>query len=81
MESHFRVLESFGEAVRLFRTEQDLSQEALGQLCDLDRTYIGGIERGERNPTVESILKVANGLGVRASELFARFERLHEGRE
>ena len=81
MEPDHRIPKCFGEAVRRFRVEQDLSQERLGELSDLDRTYVGGIERGERNPALKSIFKLANGLGVAPSRLFDRFERLYEGLE
>lgn len=48
-----------------------MSQEALAAQCELDRTYISGIERGTRNPSLTNILKIADSLGVSASELFA----------
>jgi transcriptional regulator with XRE-family HTH domain len=62
--------------VRALRSERGLSQEALAFACDLDRTYISGIERGERNPSLTNILKLAAALGTRPAELFARAERL-----
>ncbi|MDE3069985.1 MAG: helix-turn-helix transcriptional regulator [Acidobacteriota bacterium] len=65
---------AFGLAVRTLREERGLSQEALALECHLDRTYIGGIERGERNPSLTNILKIAAALGVRASALLARGE-------
>jgi len=42
----------------------------MGEACDLHWTYIGGIERGERNPTLESVYKVAKGLKIKISDLF-----------
>jgi transcriptional regulator with XRE-family HTH domain len=42
----------------------------MGEACDLHWTYIGGIERGERNPTLVSVYKVARGLKIEISELF-----------
>ena len=42
----------------------------------MDRTYVGGIERGEKNPTVGSLRRLCEGLGVRSSELLARAEML-----
>jgi transcriptional regulator with XRE-family HTH domain len=60
----------FGERVRELRKQKGLSQEALALVCDLDRTYIGGIERGERNISLINIHKIAEGLGVDARELF-----------
>ena len=53
-----------------WRTEKKFSQEALAMACDLDRTYIGGIERGERNVSLVNIQKIASALGVPVRELF-----------
>ena len=61
---------AFGRRVRELRTAKELTQEALAMACDLDRTYIGGIERGERNVSLINIHKIASALGVRARELF-----------
>lgn len=61
---------AFGRRVRWLRTEKELSQEALAMACGLDRTYIGGIERGERNVSLVNIQKIASALGVRVRELF-----------
>ena len=62
--------------MRAAREEQGLSQEELGFESDLDRTYISGIERGVRNPTVETLARLCRALGVRVSELVARAEEL-----
>jgi transcriptional regulator with XRE-family HTH domain len=69
---------AFGRAIRQLRDEQGLSQEALAHACDLDRTYISGIERGTRNPSLTNILKVAEALGVGTAELFGRAEQLQD---
>ena len=61
---------TFGKRVRELRTAKGLSQEALALACDLDRTYIGGIERGERNVSLVNIEKIASGLSVPVRELF-----------
>ncbi len=61
---------AFGQRVRELRTKKGLSQEALALACDLDRTYIGGIERGERNVSLVNIQKIATALGVHVRELF-----------
>ena len=66
--------EAFGRVVRTVRTERGLSQEELGARSDLDRTYISGVERGKRNPTIQSIWLIAGGLGVEPSELLVRVE-------
>jgi transcriptional regulator with XRE-family HTH domain len=59
----------FGRRVRKLRRERDLSQEALGALADLDLTYVGGVERGERNPSLVNICRLAGALGVEPSAL------------
>jgi len=58
--------------------EQRISQERLAQLAGLDRTYVSGIERGERNPSLTNILKLAGALQVGVSELAARAEGFAE---
>jgi transcriptional regulator with XRE-family HTH domain len=65
-----KIQERFGERVRELRKEKGLSQEALALGCDLDRSYIGGVERGERNISLINIYKIAEALGVAAKELF-----------
>lgn len=59
----------FGIQVREQRTSLGLSQEKLAEICDLDRTYIGGIERGERNVSLKNIQSIAIALKVSLSEL------------
>ena len=59
----------FGKNVRKLRENQGMTQEKLAELCDLHRTYIGGIERGERNVSLENIQKVADALGVKIEHL------------
>ena len=66
---------TFGRAVRELRLEQNLSQEALGERGGLHRNYVGMIERGETNPTLEMILRVSRALGIRASAIVSRVER------
>jgi transcriptional regulator with XRE-family HTH domain len=60
--------------VRHFRAQREFSQEELGDEADLDRTYVSGVERGERNPSLESLLRISDGLGIRLSELAAYAE-------
>lgn len=60
----------FGEKVRKERMKRGLSQEKLGFETGLDRTYISGIERGERNPSLNNIGKLAKALKVSLSDLF-----------
>lgn len=66
--------EAFGSAVRVRRSDLGLSQEALGFRCKLDRTYISGIERGARNPTLDVIWRLAQGLETKPSTLLASAE-------
>ena len=56
--------------MRELRKQKGLSQEALALTCELDRTYIGGVERGERNISLVNIHKIADALGVSTRELF-----------
>ena len=58
-----------GNNVKKFRKERDLSQEALAFECGLHRTYISGVERGVRNPTVTVLEKIARALSVQPGRL------------
>jgi transcriptional regulator with XRE-family HTH domain len=60
----------FGKAVRQKRTKLGVSQEAFADMCQLDRTYIGGIERGERNVALVNVEKIAKTLWGRIAGLF-----------
>ena len=64
-----QVQKDFGHRIREFRKERGLSQETLALACDLDRTYIGGVERGERNISLLNIYKIAAALDLNAREL------------
>lgn len=64
-------LEKFGSNVRTRRQQQNLSQESLAEACDLHRTYIGSVERGERNISLENIVRIARALGCRPADLLA----------
>jgi ribosome-binding protein aMBF1 (putative translation factor) len=64
------VKAAFGQRVRDIRLKKDLSQEGLAELCELDRSYIGGVERGERNVSLINIMKIADALGISAREFF-----------
>ncbi|AMV20173.1 helix-turn-helix domain-containing protein [Planctomyces sp. SH-PL14] len=63
------ILERFGQRVRTLRKEQGYSQEAFAAACELDRTYVGGIERGERNVALRNIEAIARTLGISLAEL------------
>jgi len=58
-----------GNNIRRLRQEQGLSQEDFADLTELHRTYIGGVERGERNITLDTLLKISNALQVPPTQL------------
>jgi len=60
---------AFGQAVRRIRSSLNLSQEDWADRANIHRTYIGGIERGERNPTLTMIHRLAEALGVTPARL------------
>jgi transcriptional regulator with XRE-family HTH domain len=60
--------------VRHFRHELGLSQEALAQKAGLHRTYVGSIERGEQNPSFETLMRLIGALEISLSELSTYFE-------
>ncbi|WP_090137207.1 helix-turn-helix domain-containing protein [Kosakonia oryziphila] len=59
-----------GQRVRTLRMEAGLSQESFAEKCGLDRTYISGIERGTRNPTLEVLYTLATALHIELTSLF-----------
>ena len=64
----------FGAAIRELRLRKLLSQEALADAAGLHRTYVGSIERGERNPSLVNIVRLADALGVSPAELMQAME-------
>lgn len=66
-----KVLRAFGAAVRRARKEQGVSQEELALKCEIDRSYMGSIERGEQNSGLLHIAKLAKALDMKISELMA----------
>ena len=70
----------FGQAVKELRNERELSQEKLAECSGLHRTYIAGVESGNRNPSLQSIAAIAKGLDMTISALFAAVED-HDGRK
>ena len=70
MESKKEILTKFGEKVRRIRKEKGFSQEELAYKADLHRTYIGMIERAEKNITLLNIEKIANALELNIGDLF-----------
>lgn len=67
-----RVLSSLGVVLARIRRERGLTQESLSEATGVHRNYIGGIERGERSPTVETVSVLADSLGVSLGELFTQ---------
>jgi transcriptional regulator with XRE-family HTH domain len=65
----------FGQRVRELREKMGISQEEFADRAGLHRTYVGGIERGERNVSLENIVKLARALGRNPGELFKRFPK------
>ncbi len=60
----------FGKALRARRKKLGVSQEEFADMCGLDRTYVGGIERGERNVSLVNLEKIAQALRLRLSQMF-----------
>jgi DNA-binding XRE family transcriptional regulator len=72
-----RAYRAFGGAVRELRARRGLSQETLGFESGLHRNYVGAVERGEINPTLRVVFKLARGLMVAPSELLVLAEHHH----
>lgn len=67
---------ALGRAIRDFRGRRQISQEDLAHRAGMHRTYLGGIERGERNPSYTNLRKVAEALDIHAWELLRRADEL-----
>jgi transcriptional regulator with XRE-family HTH domain len=63
----------FGARLKELRQAKGISQEALANLCGLDRTYMTSVENGRRNLSIESIEKILSGLGISFGEFFSTF--------
>lgn len=63
------ILKAFGNTVRKYRYARNWSQERLADECQLDRTYVSGVERGERNLGLLNVIRLANALEIRAGDL------------
>ena len=64
------IAKIIGDRIRAYRNQKGWSQEYLAEKADVHHTYIGQLERGEKNATIESISKIAGTLGVSLSRLF-----------
>ena len=74
MTKRHRALTAFGLNLRRERESKQLTQEKLAEKADLDPTYISGIERGVRNPSLLSIVRIAKALGTTVSSLSKRID-------
>jgi transcriptional regulator with XRE-family HTH domain len=75
-----QIVGSFGTAVRHLREERGWSQEVLADHADLNRSYIGELERGQAIPSLLTLKKLSNALGVSLSNLLAHTERIEQTR-
>ncbi|TAE58779.1 MAG: XRE family transcriptional regulator [Nostocales cyanobacterium] len=73
-KSKQKILNALGYLVRQRRQELGISQEELGLRANLDRTYISGVERGVRNPSLTALVSIADGLGISVSILLSGLE-------
>jgi len=74
------ILKDFGHTIRYYRNGLGMSQEQLANECGFHRTYIGQIERGERNPALKNIEVFAKTLKVSLAELFLQCEQLKKSK-
>ena len=70
MKNTSSIQAQFGAHLKKLRHQSGLSQEAFADKCGLDRTYVSGIERGVRNPTLEVLNVLAQGLEIEIKNLF-----------
>ncbi|WP_028517166.1 helix-turn-helix domain-containing protein [Ruminococcus flavefaciens] len=63
-----------GEVIAEFRKKKGISQEVISGLADIGRTHLSAIERGERKPTLETLYRISNALGVKMSDIVMAIE-------
>ena len=68
------IAKAVGQRIRNYRMDRGLSQEKLAELAGCHPTYIGQLERGEKNATIESFEKIASALGITLSRLFEKLD-------
>jgi len=68
-----RDLQKFGKNLKSLRLERDLTQLELAEILDMSPNFIGMIERGERNTTVENVYKISRALNIKPEELFKEY--------
>ena len=66
------ILEVFGRNVQKYRKEKEISQEKLAEIAGVHRTYVGMIERAEKNITLRNMEKIANALGLKIKDLLEK---------
>lgn len=66
------LAKAFGDAVRALRESKGIAQEALALVADMDRSYLGRLERGEKQPSLDVVFRVAAALEIDAQKLVAR---------
>lgn len=71
------LAESLGARIRFYRKQKGLSQEKLAELCRLHPSYVGQIERGEKNITVEILRRLSLGLDISMAELLQDIDTIH----
>ena len=69
------IAKIIGQRIRNYRTQKGLSQEKLAELAGCHPTYIGQLERGEKNATLESVEKIASAMDISLSELFDKLAK------
>lgn len=72
------IVKRFGERVKFYRVQRGMSQEKLAELCGLHPTYIGQVERGEKNCTLESAEKISKGLKIPIEKLLSKTVTIDE---
>jgi transcriptional regulator with XRE-family HTH domain len=73
------LLRVFGESLKKYRKKRNISQEEFAFRAGLDRTYISGLECGKRNPTLKILVKLANALNMKPSELLMNLHSVAKG--
>jgi transcriptional regulator with XRE-family HTH domain len=68
------VINIFGQVLRELREERKISQEKLAEYCDLDRTFISLLERGQRQPSLSTIFKLSEALKIKPSKFLEMIE-------
>lgn len=75
-ESNIELRKTLARNIRVLRLQKEISQEQLAIICKLHRTYIGSVERMERNVTIGTLIKFANALNVTVIDLLTKRENV-----